>query len=276
MILWVLPNKDTYFCDMQEVVYYKNAKISFSSKGKGTGIVLLHGFLENSSMWDSVSEVLSKNNRIITIDLLGHGDSDCLGYVHSMEIMAEAVEAVLRKLRIRRFILVGHSMGGYVALAFAEKNPEKLKGFCLMNSTSIADDEERKQLRARANKFVQNNFKSMVQMSFSNLFSEESRVTYKDEMKAALEEALKTPVQGYIACQEGMRIRPNRENVLKQLPCKKLLIISKKDPVLDFEASVLEAKSNNAESIVFNGGHMSHIENKNELIEALKQFVKAI
>jgi pimeloyl-ACP methyl ester carboxylesterase len=259
---------------MQNSIAYKNTKISFSSIGKGAVIVLLHGFLENSSMWNSVAKELSKRNKIICIDLLGHGNTECIGYIHSMELMAEAVEAVLKHLKIRKSILVGHSMGGYVALAFAEKNPQKIKGLCLMNSTSLADDVDRKTLRTRANKLVQKNFKNMVQMSFTNLFSEQSRAVFKVEMKVALQEALQTPLQGYIACQEGMRIRPNREVVLQNLSCKKMLILGKKDPVLAIEISLEEAKKNNLETVVFNDGHMSHIENKKPLIEALKFFIK--
>jgi len=259
---------------MQNSVVYKNAKISFSSTGKGAAIVLLHGFLENSSMWNSITKELSKRNKVICIDLLGHGNSECIGYIHSMEIMAEAVEAVLKHLRIRKSIFIGHSMGGYVALAFADKNPQNVKGFCLMNSTSLADDDERKKLRARANKLVQDNFENMVQMSFTNLFSEESRITYKAEIKLALQDALKTPLQGYIACQEGMKIRPNRIAILKNNDFKKLFIIGKKDPVLNYKELVEEAKETNSEVVIFEEGHMSHIENRVELIDVLKSFVK--
>ena len=259
---------------MQNSILYKNTKISFSSTGKGSAIVLLHGFLENSSIWKPLTEVFSKKNRVVCIDLLGHGNSDCMGYIHSMELMADAVEAVLKQLRIRKAIVIGHSMGGYAALAFAEKNLDKIKGFCLLNSTALADDIERKKLRLRANKLVQSNFKSMVQMSIANLFSEQSRAVFKTEIKTTLEEALKTPIQGYIACQEGMINRPNREHVLQKLSCKKLLIIGKKDPVLDFQTSIDEAKRNNLETIIFDDGHMSHIENKVELLVALQKFVK--
>ena len=259
---------------MQNSVVYKNAKISFSSTGKGAAIVLLHGFLENSSMWNSITKELSKRNKVICIDLLGHGNSECIGYIHSMEIMAEAVEAVLKHLRIRKSIFIGHSMGGYVALAFADKNPQNVKGFCLMNSTSLADDDERKKLRARANKLVQDNFENMVQMSFTNLFSEESRITYKAEIKLALQDALKTPLQGYIACQEGMKIRPNRIAILKNNDFKKLFIIGKKDPVLNYKELVEEAKETNSEVVIFEEGHMSHIENRVELIDVLRSFVK--
>ena len=259
---------------MQNTIRFKNTNISFSVEGKGTAVVLLHGFLENVTMWNSVLKELEKRNKVICIDLLGHGKSDCIGYVHSMELMAEAVEAVLKHLRIRKTIVVGHSMGGYVALAFAEKNPTKIKGLCLMNSTSLADDKERKILRARANKMVQTNFKNMVRMSFANLFSEKSRELFKTEMQLALQEAMQTPIQGYIACQEGMRIRPNRIAVLKSNDFKKLFIIGKKDPVLKYQELVEEAKATNAESVVFEEGHMSHIENKIALITTLKEFVK--
>lgn len=87
-----------------------------------------------------------KKNRIICIDLLGHGHTGCLGYVHSMELMAETVEAVLKHLKITRSTFIGHSMGGYVALAFAEKNPDALRGLCLMNSTASPDTLEKKKI----------------------------------------------------------------------------------------------------------------------------------
>ena len=259
---------------MQNFILHKNAKIYFSTKGKGTAVVFLHGFLENSTMWDSIADILSKNNRVICIDLLGHGQTECIGYLHSMEDMADAVTAVLKYLRVRRSIVIGHSMGGYVALAFAEKNPKKIKGLCLMNSTSKADDSERKALRARANKMVQTNFESMVRLSFVNLFSEQSKMQLKKEMQLALNGALQTPIQGYIAASEGMRIRPNRTDVLINGDFKKLLIIGEKDPVLNYQELEEEAKETNSDSIIFEEGHMSHIENKDELIDALKQFVK--
>ena len=257
------------------VLNYKNAVISYSDKGKGTTIVLIHGFLENATMWDKIAPELTKKNRVITIDLLGHGNSDCLGYTHSMELFAETIEAVLKHLRIRKCILIGHSLGGYVALAFAEKNPQKIKGVCLMNSTSNEDDNERKKLRTRANKMIQNNFTNMVRMSFTNLFGEQSRVAFKEEMKLALSEALQTPIQGYIAAQEGMKLRPNRNHVLTENSFKKLIVIGEKDPVLDFGTSLYEAKKTNSELVVFPDGHMSHIENKELLIDVLKRFLKS-
>jgi pimeloyl-ACP methyl ester carboxylesterase len=259
---------------MSASILFKKARISFSDVGKGPAIVLLHGFLENTTMWKDIIPQLSKRNRVIAIDLLGHGKSDCLGYVHTMELFAESVAAVLKQVRIRKCVVIGHSLGGYVALAFAEKHPQKIKGLCLMNSTSIEDDAERKTLRLRANKMIQNNFENMVRMSFTNLFGEKSRNLFKAEMKAALQEALRTPIQGYIAGQEGMRIRPNRTGVLTENNFKKLIIIGEKDPVLNLETSLNEAKITNSKVVVFPDGHMSHLENATALTLALSSFVK--
>lgn len=260
---------------MQDFIFYKNTKISFSSQGKGSAIVLLHGFLENSTMWNSVAASLCKNNRVVCIDLLGHGQTECLRYVHTMEIMAAAVEAVLMHLKIRKSIFVGHSLGGYVALAFAEKNPDSIKGLCLMNSTTRADDANRVDLRSRAIEAVKTEYKNLVRLSIVNLFRPKNRILFKEEIKEIKAQALKTPLQGYIAAQEGMKIRNDREVLLHFSPYKKMLILGKKDPVLDYNDLLDQVKNTEVEVVELPDGHMSHIENKYELITALKRFVKS-
>lgn len=124
-------------------ILYKNTKISFTDSGEGNSIVLLHGFLENKKMWTEYVELFSKKYRVITIDLLGHGESDSLGYVHEMEENANAVNEVLENLKIEKAIILGHSMGGYVALAFAELYPQKIQKLVLLNSTSKEDSAEK-------------------------------------------------------------------------------------------------------------------------------------
>ncbi len=265
--------KDTYFCVMQNEILFKQTSIAFSDEGKGSTVVLLHGFLENRCMWNQISEELQKTNRVICIDLLGHGETSCLGYLHSMELMAEAVHSVIKSLRLRRIILIGHSMGGYVSLAFAEKYPKMVKALCLMNSSAQADSIQRNELRLRANKMVQNNFVNMVRMSIANLFKPESLDQFPKEVQRVKEQALKTTVQGYIACMEGMRIRPNRVSVLHNFE-KVFYLIGKFDPVIDYSSIIEEAKTVNAEYVVLEGGHMSHIENKKETIDSLRTFVR--
>src|SRR5690606_15670907 len=121
------------------------------------------------------------------IDLLGHGHTDPQGYVHTMEDNADLVHTVLSELRLRKVILVGHSMGGYVALAFAELYPEMVKAIVLLNSTAKADSAERKKNRDRAINAVKENYANFVRMSVVNLFSESNRARLKDEIEQVKE-----------------------------------------------------------------------------------------
>lgn len=255
---------------------FKNTKISYSDTGKGTAVVLLHGFLENQTMWNPYIAEFSKRNRVITIDLLGHGQTECLGYVHTMEDNADAVHAVLSELRIRKAILVGHSMGGYVALAFAELYPDTVKGLVLLNSTSRADSEERKANRDRAIIAVKQSYTNFIRMSIANLFSEDNRERLADEIENVKLEALKTPLQGIVASLEGMKIRQDREVLLHLTPYPKMLILGEKDPVLAYEENKSQIENTEVQLVSFPDGHMSHIENREELGKVLLEFFKKI
>lgn len=254
---------------------FKNTKISYSDAGKGTTVVLLHGFLENSTMWNYLAPVLAKKNRVVCIDLLGHGQTDCLGYVHSMEDMADAVHHVLSELKIRKAVFVGHSMGGYVALAFAELYPEFMKGLVLLNSTSRADSDERIANRTRAIKAVKQNYVAAVRMSIANLFSEENREKLVEQIEWVREEALQTPLQGIIAAQEGMKLRKDREVLLHFAPYPIMLILGKKDPVLNYAENLEQIEGTKVQLVTFNDGHMSHLENQADLEKVLVGFLKA-
>jgi pimeloyl-ACP methyl ester carboxylesterase len=257
-------------------ILYKNTKISYSETGKGSAIVLLHGFLENQTMWQDLIPELSKKHRVITIDLLGHGESDCLGYVQSMEDNAEVVCAVLSKLRIRKAIIIGHSMGGYVALAFAEMFPAKVKGLVLMNSTSKADSEERKINRNRAIKAVKKDYVGFIRLSIANLFNPDNRERLSSEIEKVKIEALKTPLQGIVASLEGMKIRKEREALLRSASYPILLILGEKDPVLNYDDGLKQIENTSIKLVTFPDGHMSHIENREELKKVLLGFFRGI
>jgi pimeloyl-ACP methyl ester carboxylesterase len=257
-------------------IQFKNTSIAYSDTGKGTAIVLLHGFLENQKMWNNYIIPFVKKNRVITIDLLGHGETECLGYIHSMEDNADAVHAVLSELRIRKAILVGHSMGGYVALAFAELYPENVKGLVLLNSTARADSEERKINRDRAIKAVKQSYIGFVSLAVANLFSENNREILVEEIENTKKEALKTALQAIVASLEGMKIRPDREVLLHLTPYPKILILGEKDPILGFEETKEQIQNTEVELVTFPDGHMSHIENQEELTKILLQFFKKI
>lgn len=253
-------------------ILYKNTKISFTDSGEGNAIVLLHGFLENKKMWAEYVKLFSEKYRVITIDLLGHGESDSLGYVHEMEDNANVVFEVLQSLKIEKATILGHSMGGYVALAFAELFPEKIKKLVLLNSTSKEDSAEKKLNRTRAIKAVKQNYVGFVSLAIANLFSENNRIRLASEIEKVKEQALKTPLQGIVASLEGMKIRKDREWLIHENRFPVLLILGKKDPVLNYEESLPQIEDTTAELISFEDGHMSHIENKEELKLILLDF----
>lgn len=255
---------------------YKNAKISYSDIGKGAPIILLHGFLESSAMWNFLAAELSKKYRVVAIDLLGHGESECLGYVHSMENQADMVHEVLSELRLRKVIFVGHSMGGYVALAYAELYPESIKGLLLLNSTARADSPERKANRDRAIQAVKKDYTSFVRLSISNLFAEHNRERLTEAIENVKIQALKTPLQGVVASLEGMKIRKDREVLLHLGLYPILLVLGQNDTVLPYKENVEQVKNTAVQLILFDSGHMTLIENREELLETVVSFFNRI
>lgn len=253
---------------------YKNTSVNFNIQGSGNAIVLLHGFLENSSMWNSVSSALSKKFKIICIDLLGHGATENHGYIHTMESQAKMVKAVLDHLNLRRYIIIGHSMGGYVALDFSQLFPSNVKGLCLMNSTALPDSAEKKTNRDRAIAAVKQNHKTFVRIAIPMLFSEKNRTIFSSEIKKIINEALQISPQGIIASLEGMKIRSNLTSIYNTAIFPIQMIVGKQDPALEYTTLITQTKNTKVNVVEFPDGHMSHIENKTALIQAIIKFVK--
>lgn len=257
-------------------ILYRNTEVAYTDRGKGTAVVFLHGFLENRSMWEPYTEALSGRYRTITVDFPGHGQTDPVGYVLSMEDAADVVHAVLEALKIRKAIFVGHSMGGYVSLAFAEHYPEKIKGIILVNSTARADSDEKKENRDRAIRAVKNDRNAFVRLSIGNLFSEENREKFAPEIESIRQQAIQMPLQGIVAALEGMKIRKDREVLLHFGPYPIALVLGEKDPVLPFDEAITQAEDTRVQTVVFPHGHMSPVENRDELLAFIQKFVKSI
>lgn len=256
---------------MPELVY-KNMNLHYQDTGEGEPLVLIHGFLEELSMWQDISTFFEKTHRVIRLDLLGHGRTGNLGYIHTMEDQAGLVKFLLDEFNITNATLIGHSMGGYIALAFAELNPEMTKGICLMNSTSRPDSDEKKSNRDRGIQAVKQNFNTFIKVAIPYLFSEGNRDRFSVEIKEVTKKALNMSPQGIIASLEGMKIRKDRLPFLQQKLFPLLMIIGKEDSALDYDDLMEEAATTGAGKIIFDDGHMSYIENKNELIQGLSKW----
>ena len=258
------------------ILAYRGIDIFYSDEGQGDPIILLHGFLENSSMWDFIKPKLLKKHRVICMDLLGHGRTGSLGAVHSMEDMASVLEALMRQLELDKAILFGHSMGGYVALAFAELFPHYVKALALINTTPLPDDKEKRIMRERAIKAVSQNKRLFVNMAVQNLFAEKNHATLDTEIQLTKKVAQKTSLEGIVAALSGMKIRKNRVAVLKKINCKKMIVIGRNDLVMDVEALDKTLRNIHIDIVEFSDGHMSHIENKTELLYACIHFIEKI
>jgi len=252
---------------------YKSINLHFTVQGNGSTIVLLHGFLENITMWKDIIPHLAKKHKVICIDLLGHGKTESLGYIHTMEDQANMVKFILNYLKLSKYTFIGHSMGGYIALAFAELFPTYIKGLCLMNSSAQPDDDEKQQNRDRAIRAVKHSPNTFVKLAIPNLFSEANKTNFSKEIEQVTQEALQTSPQGIIAAMEGMKIRKDRTSILNSSSFPILMIISKLDPALAYQDLIDQTKNTTVLIREFPDGHMSHIENKKELIDTLIQFV---
>ena len=260
---------------MSNSFLYKNIKIHYSDVGKGKVIVLLHGFLENSTIWNHFSKELSNKYRVICIDLFGHGKTENYGYIHTMEDQAKMVKATLDNIHVRKYILVGHSMGGYISLSFAKLYPKNLKGLCLMNTTALPDSSEKKINRDRAINTVKKDHKTFVRIAIPMLFSEKNRNVFTSEIKHLTQEALHITPQGIVAALEGMKIREDLSSIYTTSEYPIQLIIGKQDPVLEYSTLIEQTKNTPVQIIILPDGHMSYIENKEALFDALSLFIKS-
>ncbi len=255
------------------IATYKGIKVNYNALGKGAPIVFLHGFLENSTMWEETIEHLSSTYYCISIDLLGHGHTGCIGYIHTMEDMAQAVKIVLDDLNISKASFVGHSMGGYVALACIDLFQDIVSGLVLLNSTSFPDSLERKQNRSRAIKIVKNNPDAYTSMAIANLFAEENQLRFADRINTIKDQASKISLQGIISGLEGMKARKDHTSLLSGFNKPKIIFAGTKDPILRYDQSSKESKQCNINLVSFDGGHMSYLENKDEYLVELYRFL---
>lgn len=224
-------------------------------------LVLLHGFMENTTIWDEMEAHLSKDFTLIKIDLPGHGKSKVYQEIHTVELMAEKVKEVIDALKLEKINLLGHSLGGYVSLAFAENFPEILESMTLFFSTTVADDEEKKEIRRRSIAVIDENFETFVKTSIPNLFSNNEKDILEGKIELAKNIAKSTNKEGVKAALLGMAERPDRTEILENLDAKILIIAGKYDNAVKTEnlLKIIPEKTN-IKTYVIDCGHNGHWE----------------
>lgn len=238
-------------------------------------LVLLHGFLQNLDVWSSYVLSYMNHLRVITVDLPGHGLSDSFCDVHTMDFMARVVKDVLADAGVDQCVMVGHSMGGYVALAFAEKYPYSLRGLGLISSHAMADSEQHRLAREEACRQVEANRASYIVGFIPSLFDDSRQAGLSKEIKDLQEQCLLTAAQAVIAAQRGMAQRPSRIGLLQNIDVPVLFVYGKNDPRIPLEVALSQTMlPRHAEVHLLDSvGHMPFIEEREYVKPRLANFV---
>ena len=247
--------------------------IHFFEKGKGQPLVLIHGFCETGNMWKDFAESLSTEFNVFCPDLPGIGGSPITGDHISLEEVAVILEDWMDVNQIKNPIVIGHSLGGYVALALLELMGNRIKAIGLFHSTAFADDADKKEMRNRTITFLKKNGVEKFVISFvPPLFPENRREELALEIDLASEDAKRCTLEGLIAYAGAMRDRPDRLEVLKHYSGSKLLIAGTEDGAVKIEASRAQ-KDAFSHYIELKGvGHMGMVEEKERTLEIVKVF----
>lgn len=253
---------------------FNNKTIHYQLKGSGQCIVLLHGFLESLNIWHYFSDKLSHKFKVVSIDLPGFGKTENFSESHSMEFMADVVKAVLDHEQIEDCVMLGHSMGGYTSLAFANKYPKMLKGFCLFNSQAAADSKEVKINRDRTIEVIQKDRLGFIQEFIPDLFAEVNREKFKIQIEEQKQNASQTSKDGIVAALLGMKEREDSLNLLKSMKIPVLFIAGKQDKRI-LVSTILEqaALPFHSELLLLEDvGHMAFIEARDKTLNTVDGF----
>lgn len=246
--------------------------LAYSITGRGKDIVYLHGYLENKRVWESIANQLHARN--VLIDLPGCGESPVLEN-QTIETMAEAVANTLLLIGLQKATFVAHSMGGYVALALAEKMPSLFNALVLLHSHPFADSEEKKTNRYKEIEIIKQGRKNLLLQSFvPKLYAPD--FNDKNALSLSFEMANNTSEEGMIACLQAMAQRPDRSYLLHELNFPVIWIYGKHDQLFNYQmAEQFNTTNTNVKKVLLeNTGHIGMFEQTNEVLKYIEPFTK--
>jgi 3-oxoadipate enol-lactonase len=249
-------------------------KLYYRECGQGTPLVLVHGFPLNHSIWNEVAEKMSESARVILPDLRGHGRSPAPEGGYSMRTLADDLRQLLDHLKIEKAILVGHSMGGYACLAFAQAYPERLAGFGLISSQAEADVPEKRQGRYH----IADQVKAKGVRVIVDGMAE--KLTCLPELVEPLRQLMLhvATVNGVVGALQGMAERPDATGWLSNITVPALVVAGKADAIIPLERSQTMAQFLGRGWLVEieGAGHMPMMESPQQVIGALKELLSHV
>lgn len=263
---------------MTEKISFRNTDLVYNRSGNGPAVILVHGFPESSAIWDDFTKELSKEFTIIAPDLPGHGASGLPQGLASVEEYAEAVHAVTSHAGVKKFTLIGHSMGGYITMAFAKKYAQEnlFNGIGLFHSTVFADSDEKKVNRNRAIEVVKNDRTAFISELIPGLFIKENQSRFIDEINVLKKIAQQCTQESLIASLSAMRDRSDTSDFAKETQVPFLFIVGKKDNSVPFDKNfpMLSLPKKSFALLLDEVAHMGFIEAREETLFAVRNFAR--
>ncbi|NGZ77885.1 alpha/beta fold hydrolase [Saccharibacillus alkalitolerans] len=251
--------------------------IRYADRGDGPALVLLHGFMGSADYWERVVPLLEGHFRCIVPDLLGHGASEAPEGPYTIERLADGVFRLLDELKIEQAVLLGHSMGGYTALSFAERYPERLSAFGLIHSTPLPDDEAGREKRtAVAERVLREGVRPFVEQSAPNWFAPDNAKRMTAELDRVLEIGFGTNPRGAAGAALAMRERPDRKRVIRDSKLPVLLIAGGEDGIAPPEKAFAAENPRTTKRVIEGAGHMSLFEAPQELARQIASFAESL
>ena len=262
---------------MENEILYKNCRISYYASGTGHPVVFLHGFCEDKRMWSEfIRDFQGQGYRLIRIDLPGFGGSEVLEDLTVAE-MAGVVRAVIEwECRDEQVVLVGHSMGGYAALAYAHLYGSGVAGLVLFHSHPFADSQARKNNRQKSIRFIEKyGAQAFVVRLFEPLFYPANREKHLSKIRQLSERARTYPARGIIGAQRAMLRRSDTSAVLANAQFPVLFLIGKEDTTISPEQNIsqTELPFTSTRVILDEVGHMGMFEATTVTQKAILEFV---
>lgn len=263
---------------MDKTIIHKGRSLYYRILGEGKPVVLLHGFAEDGEIWSNQVSHLRESFRLIIPDLPGSGRSEFADDV-SMEGMAEAVNAVVAEEKISEVIIIGHSMGGYITLAYAEKFPDQVKAFGLFHSTAYADSEDKKATRIKNITFIESHGShEFLKQAVPGLFSNDFKDTHPEIVEQLINRYKTFDRRSLAAYQQAMMQRTDKTHILKASAKPVLFVIGKYDNAVPFNDSLqlCHMPALSYIHILEQSGHMGMLEETQKSNEALQHFLSDI
>lgn len=250
--------------------------------GKGPVCIFLHGFAEDGKIWNAQTEALADAFTCLVIDMPGTGASVDAFDQHrhmSLEDAAELVLKVMDQESIPKAALLGHSMGGYMALAFAEKYGHRLSGLGLVHSTAYADTEEKLQTRRRSVAFMKDHgVKLFLEQLYPNLYGEKYRTEHEDRINQQIKASESFQPEVLIRYYEMMMVRPDRTEVLRKASVPVLFMIGTEDKTVILTDSLAQCHLplESHVHILETAGHMGMKEEPENTTGAIRAFLQYV